>query len=514
MLVFLFKRLEKTPISPVAGLISLVSIVLIRYQLEMIFESRFAMAMHPDFNTSLVDLIHVLISWSTVYGLFVTGLALIGGKRWSYANRMALFALPLIWLPPIVDALAGTAGDIAYQYEFTHFVASFINLFNPTYATSYVTVGVRIEILCVVLFTALYIGCSNINLKFLRAFLTALWCYCWIFVLGFLPAIWNFLTGYQDSILIQASQLNIQDVQTTLIWYLPFILILFPYWFSNSAPMMWRIAIDCVRPARLMIYLCIFGWGFIAVSRTSLVQIELMTVYDYSILIYMALSIGCLFVSLTALNDICDIEIDLISNSNRLLASGSAKLHDYNYTVVVFTALSFLFALSVDSLILIPVSCIFSLGFVYSSEPLRLRRFIGIAHLTLLSIALLVYLVGGMLVHQNLVLNYVSSSELVPLALLFFMASHFKDIKDADSDSQFGVVTLATLFGKSRAYLICGLLMIFGLLSLVYFGYLICSWGIWSALIIFAVSWWVVRDAEKMFMVILVCLLLVVLAQS
>lgn len=92
--------------------------------------------------------------------------------------------------------------------------------------------------------------------------------------------------------------------------------------------------------------------------------------------------------------------------------------------------------------------------------------------------------------------------------LLFFIGAHFKDIKDYQGDQLAGVATLATWLGPNLAYwwIGGGVLAMGGMMW--YLGVLKASWATWSAFALFALGWLVLRNAERLFAVMLVALAL------
>ncbi len=514
MVDFLFKRLENVSISYFSGGITFLAIVAIRYQLEMIFESRQAIAMHPDFSVSIIDFFHVVLSWASVFVSLVLGLIYLGGIKPASANRIALVALPLILLPPIFDALFNTSGQINYQFNFGLLTDSYLHLFNPFYQVSYVTLGVRIEIFCLVIFSFAYVYVRSNQYRLLRAFVTALWSYSCIFIFGFLPAIWNTVITWLGYSVDSSNQLMVSDSQHAFIWYLVFIPTFFVFWFAVSFPTLRIIVLDCLRPTRSIIYLVLFIWGFIASSQQSLVLLHALSVYDLAILFLSLASILSLFVGVTAINDLADRDIDVISNPNRPLASGKVQATDYQFVAWIFISVSLLFGMVANMLLFYPLLTILSLSYLYSCNPFRLRRYLGGAHLVITLIAGLVFVMGGILVHENLVIRFLPQDVLLPVCLLFFIGSHFKDLKDCNSDAQCGVTTIATVLGYQKAYYCIGLIFVCVMLLLMALDYFLINWLTLSGLAIFIASWLALKNAERLFPAILISLCLVFTAQS
>lgn len=500
----LITRIEAWPVTPAQAVLTFLAIVLLRYGLESLLEARHVLALHLDLRPGLTDFLHVLVSWAVLYGLLAFGLAVFSGRGLARANRMALACFPLIWLPPLFDFAFGYSGEIVYQHDFSLFAASFVGLFNPTVTVAYVTPGVRVEVACAVILAALYCGLARRSP--VRAALAGLWTYGVVFLLGFLPAIWFFLLGGDQSVWLGRSVLRVTGAEAPLLWYLPLAVVLFPLWLRASHRGLWAAFLASLRPSRLAVYLAICALAFHAATRVGLVGWDWLNPYDLGEVLLLNLALLLAFVAMTILNDLYDQEIDAVSNRGRPLPAGSVSAGDFAVLGGVCAVLALWLAVVVDEVAVYPLAMIFALGYLYSAPPLRLRRFVGVAHLLLAGIAVCVYLYGASPILGNLAFQQINKTALLALALLFFFGAHFKDIKDAEGDRLAGVTTLATLFGASRAYWITGGLLVVALPVLVVADLLANRPATWAAIALFIAGWLYLRNAERMFWVMLAAL--------
>lgn len=150
-----------------------------------------------------------------------------------------------------------------------------------------------------------------------------------------------------------------------------------------------------------------------------------------------------------------------------------------------------------------PLAMALAVGYVYSAPPFRLRRFMGLAQGVLAAFAGCIYLLGASPVLGNLAFQQLDKGQLLALLGLFFFGAHFKDIKDAEGDRRAGVQTLATWLGPERAYWVCGGGVLVAGSLLLALGLLTWNGATWAAFTVFAAGWLLLRDAEKVFWVML-----------
>lgn len=507
--------MENRPVGLPAGLLTFFAIVFIRNQLELLLESDHLVAISLTTQTVLADYVHVLAAWAYIYLASVCVLATVGKRGWLPACRLSLIGLPLIWLPPLIDGLTGNSGAIIYQYDFAHFGSSFAGLFLPWIEVQYVTLGVRIEVFCVMLLSGTYIFCTaSGKFRLLRAFFCALLIYLAIFSMGFLPACYAWVTGHSHQALLAFSVLGVTPTTAPTLWYLlPVSIMGGLVWCKTSAPHS-QVLLASLRLERMATYLLFFMAGFYAANHEALVGNDWLNPYDILFIALHLLSIGLAFVAMTALNDVCDTHIDGISNPQRLLVTTPALLPVYRCTFIFGSVLAL--GLSLVCTIVHPllVLCMLSLGTIYSLPPLRLRRLIFIAPLNLTLIAATCYLAGMAVIWQNATAQHIMQTPFFLLLGLFFIGCQLKDIKDIDGDRTQGVVTLATLLGARLTYhLLCSALAGLFILGIVTHQVPLTIPVVVAGLI-FVVAWASALNSERMIVGLSVCFLLVVASDA
>ncbi|NVK56602.1 MAG: UbiA family prenyltransferase [Alteromonadaceae bacterium] len=462
------RQIESSPVGLVAGTATFLAIIFIRNQLELLLEADHDITISLSTATVLADHVHVIMAWSYIYVLSVIILALAGGCSWAGANRVSLCGFTLIWVPPLLDGAFGLSGAIIYQYRFDSFASSFSGLFLPWIDVGYVTPGVRVEVFLVMLATLFYVGlCSTRCYSWWRAAISALLVYCAIFSMGYLPALVRLLGGMSHPELLQQSVLGVTETTAPVLWYLPVLLPLYLFYISKTQPRLWRVLSSCLRIERMLIYLLFVFAGFLQGVRNALIGNDWLNLYDLTFVSLALLCVSIAFIAMTALNDICDTNIDALSNRSRPLSRDKSLLPEYWFVVafggLLSMGMSFTFGISQPVLLL----GMLSLGCLYSLPPLRLRAFLILAPLTLTLIALVCYQFGMALIWNNSTPEQLNLPQLTSLALLFFIGVQFKDIKDEDGDRANSVCTIATCVGAQRAYWTLGVLLFSALIVVV-----------------------------------------------
>jgi len=181
--------------------------------------------------------------------------------------------------------------------------------------------------------------------------------------------------------------------------------------------------------------------------------------------ISVSITLACLFALF--LNNIVDIEIDKISNVNRPLVAGDISLNNYVKMAWVLFFVTILYSLIINKLI-VPLVIMSFMGnyFIYSAEPLRLKRIPFFSKLIISFNSFLFILLGYWISYGSLK-NF--PEGFIPLILLGFTAViNFIDIKDYEGDRKEGIKTLPVLLGLKKSKLVIGSFFIITFLS-VYF---------------------------------------------
>ena len=204
-----------------------------------------------------------------------------------------------------------------------------------------------------------------------------------------------------------------------------------------------KSAVSFLYPSRWSVYIFLFAFGFLLVAYQSSLYPRILNIEDMMKFFSAAISITLLFVHAKILNDINDIEIDRVSNRERPIAKNAVSAGYAGRIGNILLAPSFAFAVAAEISFIFYWLFILAASYVYSVQPLRLRRYYPIGHLILSAIGVSVFLAGGALVKSYEVYSTLQHREvLFYVFLAFFFLSNVKDFKDTEGDKAGRVVNI------------------------------------------------------------------------
>lgn len=502
-------KLENTPVNHTALVVTLAVIIFCRNQLELWFEATESVVLSLDFNIVAQDYVHVFCAWLYIYLIIALLLRLLVGKSAAIAARMSVYAMLIILIPPLYDGLFDASGRIIYQYDFSTFSHSFIHLFNPFSDVSYVTTGVRIEIAVAVIVTILYMLASPpANFPKVRSLILIFFIYCSIYIMGYLPAIWSFLSGSSHSQMLAQSILNVTTTNSAVLWYIPLLTLLLIIHCILEKSSYRTIILSTLRIDRLLPYLIFFGLGFLLATQRALVGNDWINSYDTSLLLTGLISITTAFMAMTALNDQQDISIDRISNINRPAVNNSSLISHYPIVIKVLCCISLSLALTISSVHLLLMTFMLCIGYIYSAPPLRLRRFLILAPTMLTIIITTSFIYGSAIIWGNQVKHNIEPSLLLTLSALFWLACQLKDFKDIKGDKHNNVLTLPILLGSQWAYRVIGVGLFFVIGIMIYQHIVDINIFSGAAIAIFILGFLTFKNQEHFIKLLSICILL------
>ncbi len=497
-LVAIFKgvvaNIHQQSLAPGSFFAALLAIIVVRTWLELLLEPSAAISYFPEFYPSLVDYLHVIFSWLTLFVAIALWLSISLKIDFSFVSRATLLVFPVICIVPLIDYVFPSGVTISYSHTFDSFWHTWFSLFNPGESIAQISPGVRIEVALVLLFVAGY-GLI-MQRSFWRLLLAVLGVYQIIFLFGYLPAIYSQLMGVAFSDLVAAAMLPVRSgTHLYALMYLPLAMLLAALALFNLKPQ-WRYCCwQLLRLERLSIYLGLMAFAIALSAIQALAGAELLNVYDLLRMLAASLSISMLFVFSTAINDLADIAGDSISNPQRPLVTGAITAPVMAQLAVIALLMGLALAVLVNEHFFFVAIALAAFSYLYSAPPFRLKRFLGLAHAVLMLIAGSVVVAGYVVVEANLAFQKMDLPLLYSLLLFFFIASHFKDIKDVSADRRVGVVTLAGLIGAKSAYLVICVAVFFVLLLSSYWLGLGLLIGL-SLATVFGASAYSLRNAE------------------
>lgn len=487
-------KVHQQPLSPGSFFAALLAVIVVRTWLELLLEPSAAISYFPEFYPSLVDYLHVIFSWLTLFVAVALWLSVSLKIDFGFVSRATLLAFPVICIVPLIDYVFPSGISISYSHTFDSFWHTWRALFNPLESIAQISPGVRVEVALVLLFIASYGLLMQRPLW--RLLLAVFGVYQIIFLFGYLPAVYSQLMGVAFSELVDAAMLPVRSsTHLYALMYLPLaaILVVMALFCLKKQ---WRYSCwQLVRLERLSIYVGLLAFAILLAAINALAGAELINLYDLLRMLAACLSISVLFVFSTAVNDLADVTADRISNPQRPLVTGALTASAMTQLAVIALLFGLALALLVNEHFFFVAIALAAFSYLYSAPPFRLKRFLGLAHAALMLIAGSVVVAGYVVIEANLAFRKMDLPLLYSILLFFFVASHLKDIKDVSADRRVGVVTLAGLIGAESAYLVICVAVIFVLLLSSYWLGLGLLVGLSLATVFGVLAYWL-RNAE------------------
>jgi 4-hydroxybenzoate polyprenyltransferase len=470
-------QIENSNFTITTWLLGFSGIFLIRYLLES-FSSRVQDGVFP-FDLSAI--LHVAIFFLTVIVGTISIIIFVSGENKVY--KTVLFGLPIIWIAPIIDiVLSGGRGLLMTYIRDTHLNLLFDYFtFFGTDLNNGATIGMRIEIACILFFVGLYTHLKGHNIK--KIALSVFLVYTFGFIIASLPGtiftLNNLAVGSQPAqkVILYFSNL----IFTSNLYHNT------PYIINQNWIKSFEIGFDRLMSQILFLITIILSYYTLkkinAKKFTSIiknVRTERLNFYTLSILsgagyalitkhgitphLIDFLGLTCLIVSWVGLwmqavhqNDIEDIEIDKISNKNRPLVKNELSINEMADTRNLWLVIGIIGAFLAGFYPFIMSIIYIATSYIYSCPPLRLRRY-PIIPSFLIGIACLATILAGFFFisvdkgTQNFPVNLA-----LGIVLIVSLAINFKDLKDVEGDKANNILTLPIIFGRygSSAVGIC-----------------------------------------------------------
>ncbi len=214
-----------------------------------------------------------------------------------------------------------------------------------------------------------------------------------------------------------------------------------------------KLIIKDIRPYRLMHYELMFILGI--VLAVNITDQTINFPYDLFKLGVVVIAILLAWLYSVFVNNIEDIEIDKVTNEERPLIGGDIDEATYKNLSWALLFGTVLFAYSVSEVFLFLLLTFVASYFIYSAEPLRLKR-IPFLSKGFISVNSLVLAVGGFYFVDGSLSSF--PAEIVVLFMVGFTAvMNFIDIKDYKGDKKAGIKTLPVLMGLKRSKKMIGI---------------------------------------------------------
>jgi len=475
---------ESTKVDPVQWVIAFSGILMVRFFLEALSSPSSSGIIASDAPT----LLHYYLFFISV-ALALMLLLQHALPTWKKViPSMTLFALIIILIPPIIDWIVSGGKGFSMAYIFQSPFGLFLSLFT-FFGTSFysgITVGIRIELVLMLIGVGWFIYHVSKSLK--KTLFTVVALYLIMFVSVSLPSIfytitWVFGDNSGNSVLflqnsVTHSQSLVNNIHGTLryesfqrlfeigfdflmgrAWFI-ITTILALVWFLSNFKQKTLAILKNSRPERIGHYLFLVILGiFVAYHQTTF----LLNWNDLLSLLTLLLAFYFSWMFAVCTNDIYDLEIDQISNSDRPLLDGTMNVQDMKSAAFIFLILSLVSAYLAGYYAFFCILAFTALYYIYSVPPLRLKRIPFLSVFTIGFCSLSAILAGYFIFSSTKIVSAFPAGLIAGIVIMFSLLPQIKDIKDIEGDKKAGIMTVPTLFGP-----IWGPRVIGGLAGLAY----------------------------------------------
>ncbi|MFZ2187341.1 MAG: UbiA family prenyltransferase [Candidatus Moraniibacteriota bacterium] len=422
---------------------------------------------------------HTFLFFLCSFILILPIIRFAGAADLKKAANILLFGFLIILTPPLIDRWIMGAGKYWSFYEFDGFLGllkRYVTLFGDTPDIG-VTYGVRAEVVIVTLVLGLYTFLKSRRAR--KSLLVALLAYTVLFILGTFPSwITLCLLAFQKSFLAISgndvaalflapehifarnltdfrSVLNVKmsGIYGTLAVFLAGLLLFreYPKYFIA----LWS-------NARLPQVIYHGGLLFLGIGLAFFFTEATFTLNFFHIIgaIILLAAVISAWIASVITNDCYDIKIDTKTNPVRPLIRNTIPLELYK----TFGVLFFITSLILSGIVSFPASLLLisyqALAWLYSAEPLRLKRYPLVATVFAAFAGILVLVTGFIAVSPENGIHTIPLSILSFLFIAYALSLPVKDFKDIKGDRADKIYTIPVLLGRDKAKLLIGSLLL------------------------------------------------------
>ncbi len=481
MLSSLLRKISSLPLTIESWALSAVGIILIRIFLEHYSSNESGRFVFMDAST----VVHYISFFIAVLLLSTFVLMLFSKRSLKESSNIALFGFMIIWFPPVFDLVVSGGDGYTMHYLFLPFkdlLNAFISLFWSTNVNG-ITYGIRTEIALVLIgsFAIIYSYSKSI----LKSLFAAIILYTGIFALVSIPSVLGLFQEQSIPRFMENSILGSKMIENSsypeqfgyerildiafnsimtqinlAVALLMGILICFVGYRDKL-----RVLFNNSRPERILHYSLLIVVGTLFGSGPTFFHswVNILT------LIMTILSFVFAWLVAVCINDIYDREIDDISNSNRPLPQNLFSNSEFYSISVVFFLVSFVAAYASSMYGLFFVLAFSFAYYIYSAEPLRLKRHYITGALIIGFACATAVLAGFFLSSPSRSLLSFPPLLTLLIVIIFGLGSMVRDIKDYEGDKKAGIKTLPVLIGLTKAKAIIATIISLSFLGIAYY---------------------------------------------
>ena len=418
-------KLENSKASFIYFVLSFIFIIALRNFIEP-FSTHVPMTFSPFLHFSLF---YIALGMSLM--LFLHALLRIELIKIAKA---VMFGFIILVFPPLIDLIisGGKGLQMAYLFPETHpgLAYRFITFWG-NFSGMGITYGMRIEIAIVLMGIFLY--CYIKTSKKLKSLLFTFLSYVFFFLFSMVPFIIKWILFFNSSHVSYPDSIFINFY----LWIITLTGISFLY-ITNKKYL--KLIWNDVKPAitRILHFILMPFLGFVlAMKYYPQFNFCNCNIASYGISVPIAIIFACLFAMV--INNIEDLEIDKISNSNRILVSSQINLEQYKRLSWILLSIGLFYASLVNFQVFFAILLFCGIYFLYSAHPFRLKRIPILSKFLIALNSFILVLLGF-----NLATGSVNQFPQIVTAIFligFTLVINFIDIKDYEGDKKAGIKT-------------------------------------------------------------------------
>ncbi|MCK9344706.1 MAG: UbiA family prenyltransferase [Candidatus Pacebacteria bacterium] len=427
--------------------------------------------------------VHFVIFFALITLLFALTVSIFAKQRGNTVINLALYGLPIIFIAPIADIMisGGKGAHMSFIFDTGSKLFNDFLLFGGV--GNGASTGMQIEVLLILSAIGWYVWAKT--KKIMLAIGAVLSSYTLLFIVAALPSVLymisalgqdgalatysydfieksvvasNIPTNILNEALSYPSPARLITLGTTALFSQTLFILLFVvglawFWYAHSR--IAKVIFKNIRTSRILLGLGLIALGaFTAHSVFSVV----FTWVDWVSLAVLEISWfgACMYA--IHVNDIADIEIDKISSPERPLPKGDISIKEMHDIGLVWLILSLVGAYLVGYHAFFMSTIFTSAYYLYSAQPLRLKR-IPVLSSFLISIAVLVtFLAGFFFASPDKSITEFPLLYALGIIIVFTLGVNIRDIKDVEGDRAAGIQTLPVIFGKHGRHIVGALL--------------------------------------------------------
>lgn len=465
----LIRTLEDAPLSLAGFATTFFALIFVRLAVENTlgrFDER-------PFSYYFFEFSHTFLFFLCAFLILLPLVRFAGNVALRQAGNVLLFGFLVILLPPVIDTLIFHGSQYWSFYQFDS-LAGLLRRFLTFFGDSPnigITYGVRVEVAIVTLGLGLYAFFKSRRL--LKTLGVALLAYAMLFILGTFPSWITFaLLAFQKGLLaINGNDVaalfltpesvfarNASDFRSVLnlkmsLVYGVLAVFLTGFTLFREYPRYFFALFKNTRFPQAVYHAGLLGLGF-GFARLFAEADLPFDFFPLAAILVLLSAVESAWIASVIANDCADQRIDVLTNPDRPLIRETIPLPLYQTIGVLFFIASLLLAGVVGFPALLILLAYQAIAWLYSSPPLRLKRFPLIATVLAAWAGILVLVTGFLTASPSRDLSP------LPLPLLFFLFAAYavslplKDFKDIEGDRQDHVYTLPVLLGAERAKLL------------------------------------------------------------